>query len=172
MLCCSIWSSVFQNGAQDFVSFWTVSILSIFRLGWWLHRREWDTPDSCVTTKAWKIPTCHRYQVSTSCIKIGFLLGEKWGISCSCFFFRNCLSSGNEFQGSTGRKQGSLKGCNIANGMELRTESLINSMEICGKTTSASSAACTETWTLQFLLSGNRCQLGKWPFFQVKSNWW
>lgn len=43
-----------------------------------------------------------------------------------------------------------------------------------GKTTSGSSAACTEMWTLQFLLSGDRWQLGRWPFLQIKSNrqWW
>lgn len=111
--------------------------------------------------------------MSTSCIKIGFLLGEKWGISCSWvflgFFFRNCLSSGNELR----RKLGSHNGCNMTHGKELRTEILISSMEICGKTTPVSSAACTEMWTLQFLLSGSRCWLGKWPFFQIKSNlWW
>lgn len=107
--------------------------------------------------------------MSTSCIKIGFLLGEKWGISCSWvflgFFFRNCLSSGNELR----RKLGSHNGCNMTHGKELRTEILISSMEICGKTTPVSSAACTEMWTLQFLLSGSRCWLGKWPFSRLKA---
>lgn len=42
----------------------------------------------------------------------------------------------------------------MAHGKELRTESLINSMEKCGKTTSASSAACTEMWASQFVGAG------------------
>lgn len=137
-----------------------LSAVLTLTLGRSLHRREWDTPDSCVTRKVWEIPACHRYQVSTSCTKIGFLLRETWGIGCSLFFFRNCLSSGNELEGPIRRKQGSHNGCNMAHGKELRTESLINLTEISEKTTSASSAACAEMWIYSFSSVGTGVSWG------------
>lgn len=52
VLCSSILLSRMENKSLS-------AVPCTLTLGWWLWR-EWDTPDSCATSKVWKIPT-HRY---------------------------------------------------------------------------------------------------------------